>query len=350
MSLVLVVDDEEALLEVLCEAVTGLGHECLRAVDGEAALAAARARRPDLVVSDHMMPRRTGLELARALRDDPALSTVPVILMSAVRPRGIDDGWRFLAKPVALVDFERAIADALGLPPRPRAERPQVDAGLLDEVLDWMGHDLKTPLHTAQLAAQLLQKRLPPGADPRDREGIEVIVRQLARLSAVVAGAHDAARLAGGRLELSLERLELRGWLEGRAREWRARWPSAALEVAPAPSVVVSADPARLGQALDALVANAVKHGGGGAQVVVEVTPAAVTIAVHDRGPGIRAAELPALLDRFQRRPPPGQGLGLYLAASLLRLHGGSLAVASPPGGGATFTVTLPRAADVASA
>ena len=60
MSLVLVADDEPAVLEVLSQVVEDLGHDVLRARDGEEALGLARAARPQLVVTDHMMPRLSG--------------------------------------------------------------------------------------------------------------------------------------------------------------------------------------------------------------------------------------------------------------------------------------------------
>jgi CheY-like chemotaxis protein len=109
MSLVLIAEDEPPTLEILTEIVSGLGNEVVRASDGETALAEARRRRPDLVVTDFMMPRRSGLELIRAMREDDGLEDVPVLLISAARPRGADLATHFLPKPLVLRQFEEAV-------------------------------------------------------------------------------------------------------------------------------------------------------------------------------------------------------------------------------------------------
>jgi CheY-like chemotaxis protein len=109
MSLVLVADDEAAVLEVLSEVVEDLGHEVVRARDGREALALARSRRPDLVVTDHLMPMLSGTELCKELRKDEKLKKVPVILLSAAPPKVVLEGCSFLSKPFELVDFEAMV-------------------------------------------------------------------------------------------------------------------------------------------------------------------------------------------------------------------------------------------------
>ena len=109
MSLVLVADDEAAVLEVLSEVVEDLGHEVVRARDGREALALAHARTPDLVVTDHLMPLLSGVDLCRELRKDDKLKQVPVILLSAAPPKAVLEGCTFLSKPFELVDFEAMV-------------------------------------------------------------------------------------------------------------------------------------------------------------------------------------------------------------------------------------------------
>lgn len=83
MSKILVVDDDVDICDLIAFKLTSMGHDVLTEHDGEGALAAAEAEHPDLVVLDWMMPRLTGLEVCMALRDDPALADVPVILLTA---------------------------------------------------------------------------------------------------------------------------------------------------------------------------------------------------------------------------------------------------------------------------
>jgi len=90
MKTVLVVDDDDALRELILWKLTKGGYATLSAADGEAGLAAATAAAtagvaPDLILVDWMMPKMTGIELCQALRDNPLTSPVPIILLTANR-------------------------------------------------------------------------------------------------------------------------------------------------------------------------------------------------------------------------------------------------------------------------
>lgn len=107
-------------------------------------------------------------------------------------------------------------------------------------------------------------------------------------------------------------------------------------------------EPERLRQILDNLISNAIKYGRPSKRVHIEVeaTPEEIKIHVEDTGPGIPAAEIPKLFDRFHRvagQGGRGHGLGLYIANALARLHGGSLSARSQMGQGSCFTLSLPR-------
>jgi DNA-binding response OmpR family regulator len=80
---VLVVDDDQDIRELVTWKLEASGFTVLGEPDGEAGLAAALEVGPDLVLLDWMMPRMSGLEVCRALRDDPATAQVPVILLTA---------------------------------------------------------------------------------------------------------------------------------------------------------------------------------------------------------------------------------------------------------------------------
>jgi signal transduction histidine kinase len=111
---------------------------------------------------------------------------------------------------------------------------------------------------------------------------------------------------------------------------------------------LLEADPARLRQALDNLIANAVTHGApSGVVVVGSATDNAVRISVSDRGAGIPLEDQVRIFEAGVRLGPgaSGMGLGLALTRAIVEGHGGSLAVASAPGEGATFTIELPRTA-----
>jgi signal transduction histidine kinase len=107
----------------------------------------------------------------------------------------------------------------------------------------------------------------------------------------------------------------------------------------------VDADPARLRQALDNLIANAVVHGGAGVEISVALrVDDVLRIDVSDSGPGIAEDELERIFDTGVRLDPerPGIGIGLALARSIAEGHGGTLTVESLLERGTVFTLSLP--------
>lgn len=157
MSVVLVADDEPAVLDALSQVVEDLGHQVVRAHDGKEALQLARAQKPHLVVTDHMMPRLSGLDLVRQLREDDGLRDVPVLLLSAALPLGASSEARaFLPKPFELSEFEDLVSTLLA-----ESKAAGVQAGVASseppttdgERVQWLTHQLASPL--AQLRERL---------------------------------------------------------------------------------------------------------------------------------------------------------------------------------------------------
>jgi len=123
----------------------------------------------------------------------------------------------------------------------------------------------------------------------------------------------------------------------------------APIEVRTPEELVAVADPKRLAQALENLLANARTHSPQGAPITLELGPqtragqAWVTFTVSDQGPGIAPEVLPRLFTRFASGTE-SDGLGLFLAHEIAAAHGGSLTVDSRPGQGTRFTLALPVA------
>jgi CheY-like chemotaxis protein len=189
MSLVLVADDEPAVLDALSQVVEDLGHQVVRAHDGKEALQLARARKPNLVVTDHMMPRLSGLDLVRQLREDDGLRDVPVLLLSAALPPGSSSEARaFLPKPFELSEFEQLVSGLLA----ESSERAATAAGnqipeppaTAEDRLQWLTHQLVSPI-------ALMRGRV-----------------ELMRRSADLAAPPDALRQQLGELERALDEVE----------------------------------------------------------------------------------------------------------------------------------------------
>ena len=123
----------------------------------------------------------------------------------------------------------------------------------------------------------------------------------------------------------------------------RLHAPSLVFAVEAAPTVVAGS-PGQLERAVGNLLDNAAKWSPPGGTVEVVVRGGEVT--VRDHGPGIDAADLPHIFDRFYRAPAarrtPGSGLGLAIARQAAEAHGGTVTASAAPGGGALLALRLP--------
>ena len=231
-----------------------------------------------------------------------------------------------------------------------------------DEFLAMLGHELRNPLAPMALALQLMQRR-DAQAFPRERQ---IIDRQVRHLSRMVDDLLDVSRIVSGKIVLRPEAVDLRD-VVARALELtlpalqqRGEMPEVTL---PAEPVVVHGDPLRLAQIVGNLLHNAAKFTDPGRAIRVRLAvehparePQAV-LQVIDEGIGIAPELLPQVFERFVQGQQPlqraagGLGLGLAIAQSLARLHGGAIGVRSDGvGHGSTFELRLPLQADVALA
>jgi signal transduction histidine kinase len=354
MGLVLIAEDEGPMLELFGDVVEQLGHRTMRAQNGEEALLLAQTERPDLVISDHMMPRKTGLQLLRALRSDPKLASVPFVLVSAARPQGLEQADAFLAKPVDIDVFEASVKKALGPRTGVAQERRhgalphRASDSIREEMLNWLAHEIKTPLGAARMSAQLLVRRLEESkATEPERKLSATIIHQLDRMNALMTSILDASRLSEGQVTLELARVDLVKLAKEVVHDWNDLQPEARISLAGGEEdIEVAADAESLRHVLNNLISNAIKYSGYDKRVEVTLhkSPGAAVIDVQDWGEGIPASQLPTIFERFHRADTGdgrGHGLGLFIAAALTQLHGGTLVAHSELGKGSTFTLRL---------
>jgi signal transduction histidine kinase/ActR/RegA family two-component response regulator len=226
---------------------------------------------------------------------------------------------------------------------------------LKDEFLAAVSHELRTPLNAILGWVQILASTSPSAETTR--KAIASIVRNAHAQTRVIEDLIDVSRIATGKLTLRVQDLDLRRPVEAAVDVVRtaaeAKHIALSVSVPPTPPLV-RGDPDRLQQVVWNLLSNAVKFTppGGRVEVALEEAGNDVRIRVGDTGIGIPAHFLPHVFDRFRQadgsltREHGGLGLGLAIVKELTELHGGSVAVTSDGAGhGATFMVTLPRAA-----
>jgi two-component system sensor histidine kinase KdpD len=298
-----------------------------------------------------------------ARRAAPRVAFVP--LRAAERTVGVlrlarrPDAPAWSEEDARLVD---AAADQIALAvERARLREEALDMEVLrrtDEtrqaLLASVSHDLRTPLASIKASAEsLLQEEVP--WTPGERRAFTLAIREEAdRLNRLVENLLDVSRIEAGALRPARQLYPLEALVDDVVG--RLRGPTARHRVVvdvPEDLPPVPLDYVLVGQALANLLENAVKHTPPGSTVTVSARQEgdAVVLAVTDDGPGIPAAALPRVFDKFFRvsggdtARTPGTGLGLAVVRGVAEAHGGAAAVASPPPGalrGTRFTLSLP--------
>ncbi|MBT3166085.1 HAMP domain-containing histidine kinase [Streptomyces sp. Vc74B-19] len=213
-------------------------------------------------------------------------------------------------------------------------------------------HELRTPLMSVRGYADLFQYAA--ANEPAERERHLARLRaEAARMGVLLDDLLLLARLDAAEAEAPLRPADtdLTELVQQAADAFRAARPAHPLTVtARTPgALVLPLDPQRVRQVLDNLLANAAVHTPAGTPVSVEVSVRgdAAVLRVADAGPGIPAEERERVFDRFHRvdtarsRDRGGSGLGLSVARSLVRAHGGDITLTAEPGA-TVFTVRLP--------
>ncbi len=200
-----------------------------------------------------------------------------------------------------------------------------------------IGHDLRTPITRLRLRAEFLE-------DERQRERMLADLAEMeAMISATLAFARDDAAAEPA---VPLDLAALARTVLDEAADARPEFSERVTYAGPE-HLVLPARPVALKRALANLVGNALSYGGA-ARVELERGPGRVLLRVEDDGPGIPEGELESVFQPFRRleasrnRETGGTGLGLTIARSILRAHGGEVRLINRKGGGLAAVATLP--------
>jgi heavy metal sensor kinase len=204
-------------------------------------------------------------------------------------------------------------------------------------------HEFRTPLAVIRTTAELaLRRAREPDAY---RDSLHQIASEAERMTALVEDLLILARSDAGAVDMPLGPLDLREVLRDVLAEMKslAEFRQIHIKLLSDRAAVVSGNRPALHRLFLALLDNAVKHSPDGGDVIVTLSDHSVKI--EDFGAGISQADLPHIFKRFYQadraRSQGGYGLGLSLADSIVKAHGGSIEVSSTPGAGSTFEVIL---------
>ena len=232
-----------------------------------------------------------------------------------------------------------------------RTLRTQVRvAQMQSDFVSTVSHEFRSPLAGInQLGEMLRDGRVP---DDRRQHYYQMIVTETQRLRRQVENILSFSRMDDGRTPFRLEPLDPTAWLRDLSEEFRGQVTGAGFSLEASipdalPAIVADRD--ALTTAVHNLLDNAVKYSRESRTVQLEATANGdgLTIAVRDRGAGIRDVDRPRIFEKFYRgddeltKCVKGVGLGLSLVRHIVEAHGGTVDVESREGAGSTFTIRL---------
>jgi two-component system, OmpR family, phosphate regulon sensor histidine kinase PhoR len=238
------------------------------------------------------------------------------------------------------------------------AARARELAQLKSDFVSTVSHELKTPLTSIRMFAEMLEQGVAKGDVVKMARYHGVIVQESQRLGLLIANLLDYAQIEKGTRRYTPSRQEIAGLARHAVTVYETlRDPEAGrnqvvVEVSPAAvHAEVETDREVIVQAVLNLISNAAKYGGTANEIRVLIDAEAqwVSIAVRDKGPGIPAHEHPRIFREFYRSPEAyrsgveGTGLGLALVKQHVEALGGEVGLESQIGKGSTFTIRLPR-------
>jgi signal transduction histidine kinase len=341
---ILVAEDEVDLRRFIVSVLKG-SYDVDAAGNGAEALELMRQNRPDLVLTDVMMPDTSGLDLCRIIKEDAALRHIPVILLTARGENeaalegyeaGADD---FVAKPFHTKVLQARIRAHLkmrGLSLQLADQARLASAGTLAAGL---AHEVKNPLNAAVNAAKVLEK----GGSTRvsNEKLMRLLIDALERIDGIVSALDAHARPADG---TDITPCNVRKAIESTLHLLEHKMKKLAVHEDYEVTGEVFAPARAFNQVLLNLVDNAIRSGAENIWIELRQADKQISVAVADDGPGVPADVIHRIFDPFftTRVEGEGAGLGLHLSRRIAQECGGELRYEPRPGGGARFVMEIP--------
>ncbi len=217
------------------------------------------------------------------------------------------------------------------------------------EFVGSVSYELRTPLTTIIGYSELLE-RSAEGLTERGKGHVAAVRAAATHLARSINNVLDMAEIDAGEMALDVEDVDVAELLADAAQRWGGAAEAEGIAIAvavEADSGLIRGDSRRLGQVLDHLAQNAIRHtpAGGSVTFAAERALGEIRLQVADTGRGIPFHVQAHIFDRFGGPARGGPGLGLALVKAIVELHGGWVALESEPNAGAAFTCHLPEAA-----
>ncbi|MBE7366003.1 hybrid sensor histidine kinase/response regulator [Ramlibacter pallidus] len=361
---VLLVDDLQENLVALEALIRQPGRRIFTARSGEQALSLMLEHAFALAILDVQMPSMNGFELAELMRGTERTRGIPIVFVSAAGRelnyafRGYESGAvDFLYKPLDPHAVRSKVSVFVDLY-RQRQELQEAKAQLQravsmrDDFMSMIAHELRNPLNSVYLQAQLRRKMLSGGRSPDPQAMLHMVERderQIRSMVRLLDDMLDVSRARTGKLAIVPGPFDLAASARAvvEAIEEQASNSGVTLTLAAPDTLPIEGDEFRVEQVITNLLTNALRYGQGKpVAVTVGTSGTEALVSVRDQGMGIAPADQERIFQQFERTEDASQiaglGLGLYIARQIAEAHNGRLAVRSAPGEGSEFILSLP--------
>ncbi|MDZ7949505.1 hybrid sensor histidine kinase/response regulator [Nostoc sp. DedQUE09] len=361
---ILAVDDTQDNLILVQAILESEGYKIDLASDGIKALRQIEQSPPDLILLDVMMPGIDGYEVTRRIRNNPAISYIPILLITAFHQSSVVEGLDagaddFIRKPFDTDELLARVRSLLRL--KHSLDEQQKMARQREDFVSRLTHDLRTPLVASDRMLNLFEMETFCKISPEMKQAIAVMIRSNQNLMEMVNTLLEVYRFEAGKKTLNWEECNLCEISQEVVSELSPLTSEKGLtlevdtrELDPLSqnAGIIMGDRLELRRVLNNLIANAIKFTDtGGITIRIYETssnsedPDSVIIEVQDTGYGIAPEDQATIFERFRqgRNKRSGSGLGLHLSHRIVEGHAGTIKVTSELGKGSLFTVQLPK-------
>lgn len=219
-----------------------------------------------------------------------------------------------------------------------------------DEFLSIASHELKTPITSVKVYAQVLAQQFDKAGDIKSAALARKMDSQVNKLTYLISDLLDVTKIQAGKLQFSEKDFDLNTLVDEITEQMQLVTKHHTIRLDLGRTVTVSGDRDRIGQVIINLLSNAIAYSPQADTVSVRSRTASglVTLSVYDSGIGIPRDKIKRIFQRYYRVDDgrkdkvPGLGLGLYISHEIIKRHGGTMQVESEQGKGSTFSFTLP--------
>ncbi|MBD2449894.1 response regulator [Nostoc sp. FACHB-152] len=350
---ILVIDDEPDNFDVVETLLDGENYQLYYAPSGQQALNRLNSFQPDLILLDVMMPDLDGIEVCQRIKADPQWQAVPIIMATALTAKEdlarclAAGAYDFISKPLNGVELRARVHSMLRI--KQQYDSLQVLLKLREDMVNMIVHDLRNPLTSIVLAAEIL--RFPKLSPQQQMLKVDQIRQAGQQLQSLINSLLIMAKLESGKLALNYTPVDISTLCMSALKDIEAlaiQKDITLLSELPPPGGNVEVDALILRRVIDNLLTNAIKFTPPNSQVTLrgEYLPAGgAKLQVADAGPGVQEDLRQIIFEKYaigNLMPEVSQiGLGLAFCKIAIEAHHGTITIDDNHPKGTIFTVNI---------